>query len=104
MSEIMEKKSEGNEEEIRVRLPKGNELFGIVTGLAGAARFVVSCSDGKERLCRVPGSIKREIWVKEGDYVIVKPWEVDDKRGDIIFRYTHIQVDWLKKKGYLKEF
>ena len=94
---------EDNEAELKVRLPSKGEQFGIVVGLAGAARFIVSCADGKERLCRVPGSIKREIWVKEGDYVIVKPWDIDDKRGDIVFRYTHIQVDWLKRKNYLKD-
>jgi translation initiation factor 1A len=98
-------KDKNNEEqELRVRLPKGNEQFGVVVGLAGAARFIVNCADGKERLCRVPGSIKREIWVKEGDYVIVKPWDIDDKRGDIVFRYTRIQVDWLRRKNYLKDF
>ena len=88
---------------MRVRIPKKEELLGLVTGLMGASRVAVSCTDGKDRLCRIPGKIKRNIWVKEDDVVVVKPWSVEgDKRGDIIWRYTRLQADWLRRKGYLK--
>ena len=63
----------------------------------------VECSDGKRRLCRVPGRLKRRLWIREGDYVIVEPWEVQgDERGDIIWKYKPVQVEILRKKGYLK--
>ncbi|MEM2175469.1 MAG: translation initiation factor IF-1A [Candidatus Micrarchaeia archaeon] len=83
------KKEKEGEEEFRVRLPKNKEVIGVVVGRMGASRFVVSCSD--------------DIWIKEGDYVIVEPWEIDDKRGDIVFRYSPIQVEWLRKRNYLKD-
>ncbi|MEM4390081.1 MAG: translation initiation factor eIF-1A [Candidatus Micrarchaeia archaeon] len=93
--------SEG-EEFARVRVPRKGEILGVVTGMMGASRVMVACKDGKERLCRIPGKIKKNIWVKMDDVVIIRPWAVEgDKRGDIVWRYTHIQAEWLKRKGYL---
>ena len=67
-------------------------------------RTRVRCLDGKTRICRIPGRLKRTLWVREGDIVLVEPWEYGgDEKGDIIFKYRKNQIDWLKKKGYLKE-
>lgn len=95
---------EQEEQSFRVRTPKGKEVLGLITGRVGGSRFIVLCSDKKERMCRVPGKIKHDIWVKEGDYVIVEPWAIEgDKKGDIIWRYTKIQAEWLRKHGFLKD-
>ncbi|MEM3400147.1 MAG: translation initiation factor eIF-1A [Candidatus Micrarchaeia archaeon] len=100
MAEGKEGESEG---EMRVRIPRRDEVLGKVVSLVGGGRLVVECQDGNERLCRIPGKIKRKIWVKDGDIVVVKPWSVGgDKRGDIVWRYTSLQVEWLEKKGYMK--
>jgi translation initiation factor 1A len=99
-----EKKKEHVEEEvIRVRTPKGSEVLGIVDQLLGLRKMYVRCLDGKTRLCRVPGRLRRSMWVRQGDVVIVKPWEYDDDKGDIIFDYKRSQVDWLRRKGMLKD-
>lgn len=88
---------------IRVRLPKEKEVLGIVIGLVGGSRMIVTCKDGKERNCRVPGRLKNQVWVRDGDVVIVQPWEIEgDKRGDIIWRYTPLQAKWLREKGYIR--
>jgi len=95
---------EGAEPTFRLRLPRGNEIMGVVTGRLGGSRFAVYCADKKERMCRVPGKIKHEVWVKEGDIVIIEPWSVEgDKKGDIVWRYTRIQSYQLKKQGKLKD-
>lgn len=90
-------------EVIRVRLPRGKEVLGILEQRLGASRILVKCFDGKSRNCRVPGRLKKKLWLREGDVVLVEPWEFDDEKGDVIFKYTPTAVDWLKKKGYLKE-
>jgi translation initiation factor 1A len=91
------------EEIIRVRTPRGNELLGTVVEMLGASRFRVDCSDEKERICRIPGKFKRRVWVRTGDVVLLKPWEVQaDERGDIVWRYTPAQVNWLSRRGLLK--
>ncbi|MBM3229926.1 translation initiation factor eIF-1A [Candidatus Parvarchaeota archaeon] len=87
----------------RVRMPEGNEQFGAVISMLGGGRLLVECKDGKERICRIPGNIKRNIWVRDGDIVVVKLWEIDpEKRADIVWRYSRLQVQWLRDKGLIK--
>jgi translation initiation factor 1A len=91
------------EQFIRVKLPEGKEVFGIVIGTLGGGRLLVSCKDGKERTCRIPGKIRRTIWVRDGDIVLIVPWDIGgDSKGDIMWRYNRLQVDWLRRKGYIK--
>jgi len=52
---------------------------------------------------RIPGKMKKRIWIREGDVVIVVPWSFQDEKADVVWRYTRPQVDWLKRKGYLNE-
>ncbi|RLG19460.1 translation initiation factor eIF-1A [Candidatus Micrarchaeota archaeon] len=90
-------------EVVKVRIPKEGEILGEVIDIMGGSRVLVQCNDGKERLCRIPGKIRRFIWVREGDVVVVEPWDIDgDKKGDVKWRYTRLQADWLRKKGYYK--
>ena len=88
----------------RVRTPRQNEVIGIVEQRVGANRMIIKCLDGKQRNCRIPGALRRRLWIRPGDTVILKPWEFDiDKRGDVLYKYTPAQVEWLKRKGFLKE-
>jgi translation initiation factor 1A len=94
--------NEGNLE--NMVLPSGNDVLGMAVKMLGAERIMVKCQDGKERLCRVRGKLKRRVWVREGDIVLVSPWDFQaDKRGDIFWRYRKNQAQWLRSKGYLHE-
>src|SRR3989344_7635083 len=86
---------------VRVRTPRDMEILGIIEQRVGANRMIVKCLDGKQRNCRIPGSLRRRLWLRPGDTVIVEPWEFDkDNRGDVIFKYIPAQIDWLKRKGF----
>ncbi|MBD3249794.1 translation initiation factor eIF-1A [Candidatus Woesearchaeota archaeon] len=88
----------------RIRLPRGNQTFGIVEQRVGGSRMKVRCLDGKNRLCRIPGRLKRTLWVREGDVILVEPWEFGgDEKGDIVYKYSKSQTFFLRKKGYLKK-
>ena len=89
---------------IRVRIPQGKEILGIVQQRLGGSRMRVQCLDDKKRICRIPGRLRRELWVRESDVVIVEPWELGgDDKGDIVFKYRgKAEVDFLRRKGYLK--
>ena len=93
---------EDNSEVIRVRLPKEGEVIGVVEQLLGHARMRVKCLDGVTRLCRVPGKYLRRLWIRNGDVVLVQPWEIEKDKGNVIYKYSKTQVDWLARKGYLK--
>ncbi|RKZ25621.1 translation initiation factor eIF-1A [bacterium] len=92
------------EQEIkRVRIPKEDEMFGRVVALLGANRLQVECEDGKERVCRIPGKLKKRVWTRIDDIVIIKPWSFQsEKKADLVWRYAKNEVEFLKKKGYLK--
>jgi len=90
------------EERRRLRLPREGEVLGVVLGLMGGSRMKVACKDGKERMCRIPGKLRNRVWVREGDVVIVKPWEIEgDSKGDVIWRYFPLQARILKEEGYV---
>ncbi len=95
--------TEQEQEEIkRVKLPRGNQVIGVLEQRLGGGRCKVRCLDGKTRVCRVPGRLKRFLWVREGDLVLVQPWEYGgDEKGDLVFKYRPVQVKWLKQQGYL---
>ncbi len=87
----------------RIRLPRGRETIGILDQRLGASRMKVRCLDGKTRICRVPGRLKRKLWVREKDLLLIEPWELGgNEKGDVIFKYKPSQIAWLKKSGYLK--
>ena len=102
--EEQERQQQIEEEIRRVRLPRGKEILGILDQRLGASRMRVRCLDGRTRICRIPGRLKRRIWVQEGDTLLVEPWELGgDEKGDIIFKYKQTQVSWLQRNGYLKQ-
>ncbi len=91
------------EAQARLKLPDQGEVIGKVNKIVGASRFVVACVDGKERLCSIPGRFKRKFWIKVNDVVIVKPWVVQtDERGDIIWRYSIMDVNRLRERKMLE--
>lgn len=96
--------SNGEPEKItRAPLPRGREIIGIVEQRLGGNKMYVSCLDGKTRNCRVPGRLKRALWLRPGDVVIIEPWEHDSEKGDILLKYKPNQVSWLRREGYLKD-
>ncbi len=98
-------RAEKEAEEIRrVKMPRGNQSIGLLTARLGGSRCRVRCLDGKERICRIPGRLKRSLWVRENDIVLIEPWEFGgDEKGDIIFKYRPTQAKWLRNKGYLDD-
>tara|TARA_Y100000310_G_scaffold122959_1_gene121710 strand:- start:1160 stop:1486 length:327 start_codon:yes stop_codon:yes gene_type:complete len=87
----------------RVKLPRGKEVLGIVEQRVGGNKMFVNCFDGKTRNCRVPGRLKRRLWLRPGDVIIIEPWELDDNKGDILFKYRPNEIAWLRKNNYLKK-
>lgn len=99
----MGKKKVISEEELsEMVLPTENDVLGVAVKLLGFDRVLVKCQDGHERLCRIRGKMKRRVWIREGDVVLVSPWDFQsDVRGDVVWRYTHAQAELLRKRGYL---
>ncbi|MGD1004046.1 MAG: translation initiation factor eIF-1A [Methanoregulaceae archaeon] len=88
---------------VRVRLPKkGNkEQFALAELMMGANHIRVRCIDGITRLGRIKGTMKKRVWIREGDTLIVAPWSFQDAKCDIIYRYLKPQTEWLQRNRYI---
>tara|TARA_R110000824_G_scaffold239067_3_gene427819 strand:+ start:346 stop:669 length:324 start_codon:yes stop_codon:yes gene_type:complete len=83
--------------------PKG-ELMGVVKEISGGSRLVALCEDGNIRMVRIGGKLKKKMWVRPNDYIIVKKWAVQsDKKSDLVYRYTKTQLEYMRRKGLIPE-
>ena len=104
---------EGSSAKIRVKLPntgksKGElgykgEMFALAEEILGGRRVTVLCADGETRMARIPGKMRRRQWVREGDLIIVWPWDFQDSKADVKHRYTKTQAMYLSRKQVLPD-
>lgn len=94
---------EGGEEVGRLPLPRRSrgEVFGIANQLLGAARIRVMCEDNISRMGRITGKMKKKMWIREGDLLILRPWGFQEGKADILFRYSRTQSQYLARKNIL---
>ncbi|MFA5102860.1 MAG: translation initiation factor eIF-1A [Candidatus Thermoplasmatota archaeon] len=96
---------EGEEGYYRLPLPnrRNKEMFAIADQLLGGSRIHVVCEDKKSRMARIPGKMKRKARVRAGDLLIIKPWDIQDEKADIVFRYSRTQASSLSRRKMLPE-
>jgi translation initiation factor 1A len=103
----MAKRDSESESVGRVKKPnrRAGEMFARVLDIYGNDRMLVFCEDGKRRIGRVRGKIKKRVWIRKGDLVIVNPWDwetqTEDKLGkaEITWRYRKNEIAWLNRHG-----
>lgn len=104
---FMGKRQVKNESALKeIRIPEEGEMFGRVLKMLGGENVMIKCTDGLTRRGRIRGKLKRRVWIRDNDIVIIAPWDFKEKeRGDIVWRFTLPQVDWLKQNGHIaKDF
>ena len=90
----------------KIRLPYAprGEMFALVKELSGGSRLIAVCEDNKTRMIRIGGRLKKKVWVRQGDLLIIKKWTVqEDSKGDLVYRYIKTQREVLKRDGLLPE-
>src|SRR5208337_3957374 len=94
---------EGGEDVGRLPLPRRprGEVFGIASQLLGAARIRVQCEDNVSRMGRITGKMKKKMWIRAGDLLIVRPWGFQEGKADILFRYSRTQSQYLARRNLL---
>lgn len=93
-----------NEGPVRVKMPVGKQFIGIVEKRLGGSRMSIRSTDGKDIMARVPGRAKKYLWIREGDIVLLEPWELDEDKADLFYKYKPNEVKVLEKKGLLTTF
>ena len=89
----------------RVKMPyrKNGEMFARVVEIFGQERMGVFCEDGKQRIGRIRGKIKKRVWVRKGDLVVINPWEFEtpvegkSEKCEISWRYLQHEVSYLER-------
>ncbi len=82
-------------------MPGDGQLFGRVIKLVGGDNIIVRCTDGKVRTCRIRGKIKRRMWIRDNDLVLIAPWDFQSDKADIIWRYISAHAEKIKQDGHL---
>ena len=75
-----------------IPIPAEGETLCVVKKMLGGDHLIVLCMDGKERLARIPGKIRKKMWMKEGDVVLVGIWDFQPNRCDIIYKYENDEI------------
>jgi len=85
---------------VRIKLPRRNEgeMFAVADQLMGGSRIKVVCEDGKSRMGRIRGRIKKRKWIRIGNLLVVRPWDFQDDKADVIYRYTPTQASNLSRR------
>ena len=81
---------------------EGEVLCGVIR-LVGGDHLIAKCLDGEDRMIRIPGRMRRRVWMREGDIILVVPWDFNPKKGDVIYRYARNEVQKLVEKGVLPQ-
>lgn len=95
----------------RVRLPdkSQDEMFAMVVEIYGGDRMLLKCEDGVTRIGTIRGKIRKRMWCRLGDIVLIVPWDWETKvegkyeKALIVWRYTRTQITWLENNHYLNE-
>ena len=86
------------------QLPSGNMQFAVIREFSGGSRFVALCEDGKNRMVRIPGKLKRRMWCRRHDLILIKPWVVQAEiRADLVYRYLPAERNWLYRRNMVPE-
>ncbi|RLG84587.1 MAG: translation initiation factor IF-1A [Thermoprotei archaeon] len=107
MISLPKKKKKRGIEEVSKEPPipgEGEVICGVIR-LVGGDHLIAKCLDGMERMIRIPGRMRRRVWMREGDIILVAPWDFNPRKGDVIYRYDKSEVAKLIEKGVIpKEF
>jgi len=94
----------GSSERRAGRLPKGDMQFAVVREMSGGSRMKALCEDGLTRMVRIPGKLKRRMWVRMNDLILIKPWPVQaDSKSDLVYRYLPAERKWLYRRHMVPE-
>jgi translation initiation factor 1A len=79
-------------------------LFAVIREMSGGSRMKALCEDGLTRMVRIPGKLKRRMWCRVNDLILIKPWPVQsDIKSDLVYRYLPAEKKWLYRRNMVPE-
>lgn len=94
-------------EEVKTEIPlpnpeEGTTICGVIRHLGGDF-VLVRCVDGYERKARIPGKLRKKVWIIEGDIVLVGLWGAGSDKCDVIYKYSKSEVNTLVERKIIPE-
>ena len=88
----------------RARLPKDIQQFAVIKEMTGGSRMIALCEDGYTRMVRIGGKLKKRMWCRPDDLIIIEPWVIQsNKKADLVYRYLPAERNWLIRNGKIPE-
>ena len=89
----------------KIRYPRRDELemFAIATQLMGTDQVKTIAEDGIERQARIPGKMRKKVWIRQGDLLIIRLWDFQPIKADIVWRFLGTQAEHIRRKGLLNK-
>ena len=100
---MAKRKGARSERSKEIVLPGEGEVLCVVERIVGADHALIRCLDNPDlvRDGRIPGKLRRRMWIREGDIVIASVWDFQPKKADIVYRYSRDELKRLLAKGLL---
>jgi translation initiation factor 1A len=83
--------------------------YAYVSKMLGDRRIMVALesapiSEGtkQEVMAKIPGSMRKRVWINVGDWVLVNIREFQEGRVDVVYKYTPNDVRLLVRKKHIK--
>ncbi|MCX8184856.1 MAG: translation initiation factor eIF-1A [Sulfolobales archaeon] len=87
---------------VDIPVPEGKtQVICVVSQLVGANYVKVVCTDEQSRVARIPGKLRKKIWISPLDVVLVELWAEVSDRGDVVYKYSRDERKKLIEHGYL---
>lgn len=81
--------------------PQEGEVVCVVKKLLGGEHLNLLCVDGNSYVGRIPGRLKKRVWINEGDVVLAAPWDFQAKKCDVLHKYGHDELRKLEEEGVI---
>lgn len=97
------KKASANEEKRELVFKEEGQQYAVVLSMAGNNRVKAHCMDGKQRMCKIRGSMQKKVWIRVDDLILISLREFQDSKADVIFKYSEEEARALMKKGEIPD-
>ncbi|KAG5437729.1 hypothetical protein PCANB_000442 [Pneumocystis canis] len=96
-------KNENEAEKRELIFKEDGQEYAQVTKMLGNGRLEAMCFDGEKRLAHIRGKLRKKVWINQGDIILLSLREYQDKKADVILKYTADEARDLKNYGELPE-
>tara|TARA_B110001454_G_C12699596_1_gene426001 strand:- start:297 stop:782 length:486 start_codon:yes stop_codon:yes gene_type:complete len=106
----MPKKKKGKRQNVKKDVAKrqlefkeDGQEYAQAVRMLGNGRLEALCFDGRTRLAIIRGKMRKKVWINKGDIILVGIRDFEDKKCDVMQKYTPDEARQLKAYGELPD-